>query len=81
MAMPLKAELLVALRAGQDHDALLDLVHHHQTRGLSPQDAYQVLQQLWLELGFDRAEEENSLQDNLEYVMEKVWYECPARGN
>jgi hypothetical protein len=78
--MDLRNEFLAALKGGADHDALLDLVHRHQARGLGPQQAYQVLQDLWLEFGFDRAEEGSNRQENLEYVMEKIWYECPAPG-
>lgn len=45
---------------------------------MSPQQAYEMLQQIWLEFGFDKVEEGSRLQDDLEYVMEKIWYECPA---
>ena len=76
--MTLRDEFLNALRSGAGHDALLDLVHRHQAKGMSPQEAYRVLQQIWQESGFDGAEGGGTLQDNLEYVMEKVWYECPA---
>jgi hypothetical protein len=76
--MSLKDEFLAALHRGDDHDTLLDLVHRHQDQGLSSLEAYQILQQLWLEFGFNKIEEGSSLQDNLEYVLEKIWYECPA---
>ncbi|HEV3255303.1 MAG TPA: hypothetical protein VG013_00355 [Gemmataceae bacterium] len=78
--MDLKHGFLAALRGGQNHDALLELVHRHQAQGLTPQEAYQIMQQLWLDFGFDKAEEGSGLQDDLEYVMEKIWYECPAPG-
>jgi hypothetical protein len=41
--MPLKQEFLAALDAGVKHEALLDLVHRHEARGLAPQDAYNIL--------------------------------------
>jgi hypothetical protein len=72
---------LTGLRGSQDLDALFDLVHDHLACALSPQEAFQALQRLRLELGIDRAGAENRLQDNLEYAMEKTSYECPARGN
>lgn len=76
--MNLKEEFLTALRDGEDYDALLELVHRYQAQGLPPQEAYAILHQTWLEFGFDKIEEGSRLQDDLEYVMEKIWYECPA---
>jgi len=77
--MNLRDEFLTALHGGEDYDALLELVHRHQAQGLPPQEAYAILHQIWLEFGFDKVEEGSRLQDDLEYVMEKIWYECPAR--
>jgi hypothetical protein len=76
--MNFKTEFLTALRAGQDYPALLDLVRRHEAQGLSPKEAYGELEQIWLEHGFDEKREGTPFQDNLEAVMEKVWYECPA---
>lgn len=76
--MNLKDEFLTALRNGEDYDTLLELVHRHQAQGLPPQEAYAILRQIWLEFGFDKIEDDNCLQGDLEYVMEKIWYECPA---
>jgi hypothetical protein len=73
--MNLRAEFEIAWRAGKDHDALLELVH---AQGLPPKEAYQVLEQLWLDCGFDDVEQASPMQDNLEYVLEKIWYESPA---
>ena len=78
--MELKQEFLAVLLEGADHEALLELVYRYQVRGLAPQQAYEVLQQIWLELGFNEREEASTLQDNLEYVMEKIWFGCPAPG-
>jgi hypothetical protein len=76
--MALNQEFLAGLQNGMDHDSLLDMVHRYQRRGMSPREAYDTLQQIWLDFGFDKIEEGSGLQDNLEYVMEKTWYECPA---
>lgn len=76
--MTFKYEFLTALRAGEDYHALMDLVRRHRSQGLSVDAAYEALHQIWLEHGFDKHGEENALQDNLEAVMEQVWYGIPA---
>jgi hypothetical protein len=76
--MNFKSQFLAALLAGQDYDSLLELVRRHESQGLSPEAAYEVLQQIWLEHGFDEKRDDTSFQGNLEAVMEKVWYESPA---
>jgi hypothetical protein len=78
LGLNLNHEFLTALRDGVDHDSLLELVHRHQAQGLNPPEAYGILHQAWLEFGFNSSEEESDVRDNLEYVMEKIWYECPA---
>ena len=78
--MNLRTGFETAWRAGKDHDTLLELVHREQHEGLPAQEAYRVLHELWLECGFDDVEEASPLQDNLEYVMEKIWYEW-SRAN
>jgi hypothetical protein len=76
--MNLKQEFLVALAAGQEYDALLELVRRHEARGLAPREVYNTLQKIWLEFGFDNEVNGSSMQNELEAVMEKIWYECPA---
>ena len=76
--MDLRTEFVTSLQRGDDHDALLELVQRFVSAGMPPQEAYQVLHEIWLERGFNKVEEGSDLQDNLEYVLEKVWYECPA---
>lgn len=77
--MGLRDEFLTALRGGEQYDALLELVHHHQAQGLPPQEAYEILHQIWLEQSFNEKEaQEGTLQDTLESVMEKVWYGYPV---
>jgi hypothetical protein len=75
--MDLRSEFEKAWRAGEPHDVLLDLAHAHIARGMSVQDAYRTLEKLWQECGYDNTDECCSLQDNVEYVMEKLWYEQP----
>jgi hypothetical protein len=71
----LENDFLTAWKAGTDADALLELVRRHRAKGLSGQDAYDMLERFWLERGYDRsAEPPTALQDNLEWVLEKTWY-------
>lgn len=78
--MDFKQEFLAALKGGQDADCLLGLVSRHQAQGLTCEQAYQDLEQLWLDFGFNRTDEGGNLQDNLEYVMERVWFGWTAPG-
>ena len=72
--MDFKSEFLTALRAGKEYEELLELVRRHHSQGLSVDAAYESLHQIWLEHGFNERDEEGAFQDNLEAVMEKVWY-------
>ena len=76
--MNFKKDFSEALQSGTDHAGLLELVCCHQKQGLTSEDAYQIMQQIWIDLGFDKASEEGALQNNLETVMQRIWYECPA---
>lgn len=76
--MNLRSEFETAWKAGDDHDSLLDLVHRHQQQGLTAREAYALLHELWLNNGFDDSDGANDLRDNLEYVLEKIWYEQAA---
>jgi hypothetical protein len=73
--MNLKQDFLAALNSHMDHQALLGLVQRHQAQGMTPDDAYDILQQIWLDFGFAGSDEESPLRNDLEYVMEKVWYQ------
>src|SRR5262249_29380047 len=68
-----KDEFLAAWRANADYHALIKLVRRHRSQGLSVESAYEVLEQIWLEYGCDKRQDERR-QDTLEAVMEKVWY-------
>jgi hypothetical protein len=73
--MNLKCEFKTAWQAGKDAETLLDLVRRHRAQGVSGEEAYHVLEQVWMENGYNRGEEPPScLQDSLEYVLEKTWY-------
>ena len=76
--MTLKQAVLAALSSGESHDALLDLIHSHQSQGLAAEEAYDTLEQIWLEFGFDQKDDGGTLRENLEWVMEKVWFGPPA---
>jgi hypothetical protein len=73
--MNLKSDFKTAWLAGRDAEILLDLVRRHRAQGVSGEEAYQVLEQVWIENGYNRGEGPSScLQDSLEYVLEKTWY-------
>ncbi|MGD9857893.1 MAG: hypothetical protein AB7U20_23360 [Planctomycetaceae bacterium] len=78
--MRLKTEFRASLESGANHDELAALVRRHKASGLSQREAYDQLQQLWVEYGFDADDHdgENPVRDNLEYIMEIVWGFCPA---
>ena len=76
--MNFKKDFSEALQSGKQHPELLELVRRHQKQGLAAEEAYQIMQQIWRDLGLDKGAAEGDLQNNLEAVMEKIWYECPA---
>ena len=76
--MDFKQRFLEALRAGKDDEALLTMARKSVTGSFCFRDAYDVIQSIWHDLGFDERSDGGALQDRLEYVMEKVWYECPT---
>lgn len=78
--MNFKNDFLTALQAGRDYDALMELVRNYRNQGLSSDAAYEALHEIWLEFGFDKIVEGSRVQDELEYVMEKVWYDSPTVG-
>jgi hypothetical protein len=78
VAMEFKQAFLAALQSGVDHGRLLELVRRYQAQGLSSQAAYEALEQIWRDFGFDDSEEDSALRDDLEYVMEQVWFGRPA---
>jgi hypothetical protein len=72
--MPFKQEFLTALQSGKDHRALLEIVHRYYGSAETGKEAYEALEQIWGDLGFDESDQSSSLRDELEFVMERVWY-------
>jgi hypothetical protein len=78
--MAFQQEFLTALQSGQDHRALLEIVRRHYEGHGVEREAYDALEQIWRDLGFDKSDQSTALQDELEYVMERVWYFGPSAG-
>lgn len=78
--MDFKQEFLTALRAGEGYEMLIELVRRHHSQGLSIDAAYEALEQIWLDHGFNKEDDGGAFQDNLEAVMEKVWYGYTLAG-
>lgn len=72
--MNLKDEFLPALRSGKDHEVLADIVCRHIDTGSPEREAYNLLEQIWLDFGFNNSDEESDLRNELEFMMERVWY-------
>lgn len=72
--MSFKQEILAALHSGKDHHVLLEIVRRHHAQGQTDKETYELLEQIWRDFGFHEAEDESALRNELEYVMEKVWY-------
>lgn len=72
----------MALDGGKNQEALLELVRRYKEAGLGQRAAYDALQELWHEYGFndDAQQAENNARDNLEHVMEIVWGYSPSAG-
>ncbi len=71
----LKQEILTALSSGSDHAALLELVRRKEAQGLTPRESYNVLEGIWRDFGFADTEEGGPLRGELEFVMERVWFQ------
>ena len=71
----MSTEVDVAFRCKVCH---ADLGFQFKAGGGSQREAYETLQAIWLKLGFDtdEGEADNTLRNNLEYVMEVVWGFC-----
>jgi hypothetical protein len=72
--MSFQQEFLAALQSGKDHRALTEIVRRHYAGKETGREAYESLEQMWRELGFQESDEESPQRDELEYVMERVWY-------
>jgi hypothetical protein len=72
--MSFNQEFLAALESGKEHRTLLEIVRRHFGDSEKERAAYEALEQLWRDLGFEGSDQESPLRDELEYVMERVWY-------
>jgi hypothetical protein len=72
--------LIAAVEAGSSHQEPLDLIHRYQEQGLTSPEIYQYLQQIWLEFGFDSVDAGGRTRDELEFLMERVWFAPPEKG-
>jgi hypothetical protein len=78
--MSLKEEFRAALTKGANLDRLVELVDQHFAQGMPRRDMARILHELWLELGFEDAQRPDSVQESLEYVLEKLSDDCPFTG-
>lgn len=71
-----KQQFRGALEQGADYTRLKPLLHRYYEAGGSQPEAYNLLQDLWLEYGYDEDEhlETDTKRDELEFLMERVWY-------
>jgi hypothetical protein len=72
--MQFKKEFLTALQSGKDHPTLMEIVGRHFGGEVAGEAAYEAVEQVWRDLGFEESDESSALRDQLEYVMERVWY-------
>ena len=72
--MGFRQEFMTSVKSGLGHQELLALVLRQEP---DPRKAYKLLEGIWQDLGFD-ATEGGDGQDELEFVMEKLWYWSPA---
>ena len=72
--MTFQQEFRASLEAGAVFPTLWDIAQHHQGRGMTLQQIYEVLQEIWLNYGYDDDPVDSPLRDELEHVMEKAWY-------
>jgi hypothetical protein len=76
----LKEEFRAALTAGTDLERLVELVDQHFVQGMPRREIARILYELWLELGFEDAQRPDSVQESLEYVLQKLSDDCPFTG-
>jgi hypothetical protein len=75
--MTFQKEFSIALEAGAAFSALQDIVQRHHAMGMTLQQVYDDLHSIWLQHGFDDDPNDSPIRNELEQVMEKVWYERP----
>ncbi len=72
--MSFKQEFLTALHSGEADRTLMEIVRRHFRGHESGREAYEALEELWRDLGFEESDEASALRNELEFVMERVWY-------
>jgi hypothetical protein len=73
-----KEQLRAALQRNAQPEPLIELTRRYYASGGSPSEAYESMQELWLEHGFDEDNhaDPNPKRDALEFVLERIWYWC-----
>jgi hypothetical protein len=73
-----KAQVRAALEQKADPEPLIELTRRYYASGGSPSAAYESMQELWLEHGFDDDDhaQPNPSRDALEFALERIWYWC-----
>lgn len=71
-----KTRVRDALENGAKHNELREIVLRSYEDGGTKDEAYETLQQIWLEYGYDDDphDDPDPKRDELEYMMERVWY-------
>ena len=75
-----ESKLRDSLAQGAGHELLLGIVRRFKVDGGTQREAYDTLQRIWLEYGFDEDDGElpNQIRDDLEYAMEVTWGFCSS---
>jgi hypothetical protein len=72
--MSFKQEFLTALQSRKEYQDLIEIVRRYYGGKDTGREAYDALEQIWRDLGFQESVQDSPLRDELEYVMERVWY-------
>ena len=78
--MSFKQEFLSALQSRKDDRTLMEIVRRHFGGEDAGRDAYEALEQIWRDLGFEESDKASPLRGDLEYAMERVWYFGASAG-
>jgi hypothetical protein len=72
----LKDDLRDALHRGADHETLARIVQNFYAAGGTQDQAYETLQEIWRDYGYDGddARRPDQRRNDLEFMMERVWY-------
>jgi hypothetical protein len=70
----LKRELVTAWRSGAGYERLLAIARLCGDAETDGKAAYGLLQEIWLEAGYDDSAEESQTRDELECALERAWF-------